>query len=362
MNIWQANKKSIIGLAPMDGVTDFVFRSMVHRYSKPDVVYTEFVSVEGLTHGALPLLKDLIFSKQQRPVIAQVFGHTPKDFRTVAFLVCALGFDGIDINMGCPAKSVASRGGGAALIQTPKLAVKIIQQTKLGIQDWVDGKNISEYDGISQEIRDCLIPTKERGTIPISVKTRIGFQKPQVTQWISTLLSTKVSAIALHGRTFQQGYSGKANWEKIAQAKELAKNTKIKILGNGDVRNYSQARFKIQQYNVDGVLIGRAAFGNPWIFSFHTPTQNDRFQVAMEHAFLFEKMYKHLSLHQDQFNIIPTPPLISAITSRYSFFPMRKHLGWYMKDFHGAKALRSQLVHTYSAEEVKKILNNKIIH
>lgn len=347
-SFWKSLPRPIIGLSPMDGVTDHPFRHITKKYSNPDLIYTEFTNVEGLCHGAEKLLNEFIFDETQRPVIAQIYGKTPRFFRQVAVLACELGFDGIDINMGCPSKNVTSHGSGAGLIRTPKLAQDIIKATQQGVRDWAEGKKSRDCQDIEEiiwkkvEALNKLLPKKyqELREIPVSVKTRVGFDSKIVDQWIPTLLEMNLPAIAIHGRTLQQGYSGLADWEEIGKAVDLAKNTDTLILGNGDIDSLVNAKKKIKTYGVDGVLIGRAAFGDPVVFD---PAKNDsssvtqKAEIALEHARLYEKTFSH--------------------HPKYRFLPMRKHLGWYIKDFPDAKKVRVELMQTQSSQEVEKVLN-----
>ena len=235
---WGKLKKPIIGLAPMDGVTDAPMRFITAKYGKPDVIFTEFVSADGIKHGAKRLLRDFKFDEIERPVVAQLFGGDPEAFFEVAKLIIKMGFDGVDINMGCPARKVAGRGEGAGLIKDPDLAARIIAAVKKG----VDGK------------------------IPVSVKTRIGYDQADQGWW-QFLASQDLAAVTMHGRTFKQLYQGKADWEVIARAATLIKQSGTIFLGNGDVESIPDAHEKIEKYGVDGVLIGRAVQGNPWVFS-----------------------------------------------------------------------------------------------
>lgn len=334
----------------MDGVTDHPYRHIQKKYGKPDIIYTEFTNVEGVCHGALRLLKDFQFDESQRPIVAQIYGTTPKYFRQVATLLCELGFDGIDINMGCPAKSVDSAGAGAALIKTPKLAQEIIAETKAGVADYQNGLRAKDCPDISENIakevakRHELLPQeyKENREIPVSVKTRVGYDKPVVEEWIPTLLEMKPTAIALHGRTLKQQYGGLSNWEEIKKAAQLCKTAKVLLLGNGDVLTKEQAYDYIQKYEVDGILIGRGSFGNPFAFSENSEQEYKKaietkeiFQIALEHCKFYEKTY--------------------SAGERYHFMPMRKHLGWYVKGIDGAREMRIKLFQTNSAADVEAI-------
>lgn len=339
--IWQKLDKPIIGLSPMDGVTEVVYRGIQKKYGKPNLIYTEFTSVEGICHNAQKLLQDFLYFEDQRPVIAQVFGVTPNYYRQTAVLLCELGFDGIDINMGCPAKSMHKAGSGANLIQTPELAQKIVRATKQGIDDFYNGMRSKDCPDISprivKEVERRSKHVKNRpAKVGISVKTRVGYNTPVTDQWIQTLLETQPEAIALHGRTLKQKYAGEASWEEIAKAVEVAKGTGIKILGNGDVQNYEQALEKIKFYGVDGVLIGRASFGNPFVFLPEgQKTDKNIFEIALEHCKLYEEQY------HDQ--------------GKNKFLPMRKHLGWYVKGINNAKQVRMELFRAENTREVEGI-------
>jgi tRNA-dihydrouridine synthase B len=216
---WQTLPRPLIGLAPMKGVTDHPFRHMQKKYGRPALIYTEFVAVEALAIKNRRLLKDLMYDDSQRPIIAQVYGRTPALFRQMAVILCELGFDGIDINMGCPTRSVAQHGSGAALIKTPDLAQEIIAATKAGVHDWLNGATVRNCRSapryVAEQIEAAhaqLAPAHQaRRLVPVSVKTRVGYAAPQVQEWIPRLLEREPAAISLHGRTLRQGYSGLAD-------------------------------------------------------------------------------------------------------------------------------------------------------
>ncbi|MCB9813291.1 MAG: tRNA-dihydrouridine synthase [Pseudomonadales bacterium] len=351
-NFWLTINKPIFGLAPMDGITDQPYRHIQKKYGNPDVLYTEFTNVEGVCHGAIILLKDFEYDETQRPIVAQIYGKTPKYFRQVATILCQLGFDGIDINMGCPAKSVDQSGSGAALIKTPELAQEIIKATQQGVEDYLNGIKAKDCEDISKkvakeiEIRHAKLPKKFRQArnIPVSVKTRIGYSKPEVDQWIPKLLEMKPALIAIHGRTLKQQYSGQADWDEIKKAARLCHQTNTLILGNGDIKDMSNAEEKIRSYEVDGVLIGRLSFGNPFIFQKESEKQNKEllgvknqniFEVALDHCRVYEQTY--------------------SSDSKYHFMPMRKHLGWYVKSIPNAKIVRADLFKTTNSDEVESV-------
>ncbi len=329
----------------MDGVTDYPFRFIQKKYGQPAVIFTEFTSVEGVCHGASRLMTDFLYDDTQRPVVAQIYGTTPQFFRETSTLLCEMGFDGIDINMGCPAKNVAHSGAGAALIKTPKLAQEIIAATQAGISDWVNGKSAADCEHIRPEIAAMVrakhqqLPAEyqERRSVPVSVKTRVGYHEPEVEAWISNLLEMTPATITVHGRTLKQQYGGQANWDLIAQAAELAHSTETLLLGNGDVQDLTDAKAKVTTYGLDGVLIGRSTMGNPYVFK-ETPGPKTIFEIAVEHAQLFEQTYQS--------------------EEKYNFLPMRKHLGWYVRSIPNASQVRIALFQTNTAEEVRSVLSN----
>lgn len=334
---WDNFNKPIIGLSPMDGVTDAAFRYMNAKYGKPSIQFTEFTSVEGLSAGAVKLLDDFIFDDTERPIAAQIFGSTPECFYRAAFIVSELGFDGIDINMGCPAKNVAHHGGGAALILQPDLAKEIIRRTKQGTEDWANGRNIDDIGLPEDLVRAVKKLSKqkegERTALPVSVKTRIGHSSIVVEDWTKHLLEAEPVNISIHGRTLKQMYTGRSDWEAIGRAAEIIHKTSTTALGNGDIESLTDAKSKIKQFGVDGVLIGRAAMGNPWVFQDRSVSLQEKLLVALEHARYFEFIF-------------PQRP----------FLNMRKHLSWYVKGFDGAKDLRMKLMTTQNAEDCRQLV------
>ncbi|MGH7825531.1 MAG: tRNA dihydrouridine synthase [Candidatus Binatia bacterium] len=361
-NFWKTIDRPIIGLSPMDGVTDASFRFITAKHGGPDVVFTEFVNVETAFYAPDTLIKDLTYSEIERPVVAQIYGHTPEMFYKVAHIVCELGFDGLDINMGCPAKKVAAKGSGAALILNPELARSIIRSAKQGIDHWLAGQTLNDLNinpdlidkiRASNRLRTGLEPPPRRFRIPVSVKTRIGYDKVVVDEWIGTLLEEGLSVISVHGRTLKQGYKGDADWGAVARAADLARNSPTLILGNGDLRDMRDVYRRVPETGVDGVLLGRSAQGNPWIFRIKEQVKEalrssavvdlrqrpltllERFRVILEHSHHFEKHW-----------------------GPQSFAGMRKHLAWYCHSSPGAAELRSRMVRTNSVGEVVECLRN----
>ncbi|HSW89702.1 MAG TPA: tRNA-dihydrouridine synthase [Patescibacteria group bacterium] len=341
---WNSLPKPIIGLSAMDGVTDAAMREITKEVGGPDFMVTEFTSADGIVHGVAKLLRDFYYTLKQRPIIAQIFGTNPETFYKTAIICAYLGFDGIDINMGCPADSIAKKGGGACLIQTPELAQKLIRAVQTGIADWANGKSINDL-GLPPTFVELLklrapnLQSLTPNLLPVSVKTRIGFDKPDTANWLPSLLETHPAVITLHGRTLEQQYSGKANWEEIAKAVEIAKGSGTLIFGNGDLTSQEVIHQRISESGVDGVWVARAAMGNPWIFTNHSPTTQERFAVAIKHCEIFEEFNR---------TVFASDP--------YPFLNMRKHLGWYVKDFPDAALIRAKLFQTNNSVEVKQVL------
>lgn len=331
---WKDLDKPIVGLSPMDGVTDAPMRFIAKKYGKVDITYTEFVSAEGLwrikKRGEMEnkIWQDLRFEKTHSPNIVQLFGSDPESFYESAKIVCELGFDGIDINMGCPSPGLEKRGGGAGLIRDKCNAVEVVEATRRGIVDFFGDKT----------------------SIPVSLKTRIGSDKPDQ-KWWEVIAGLKMPAVAMHGRTFKQLYSGEADWETLLKAAEIIRESGALFLGNGDIKELKNS--KAQELKImtnfgkeidltekmDGVLVGRKAIGNPWILQkvtrehCDTVTPREKLGVAVEHALKFEEMLPE-----------------------QKFFVMRKHLVGYCNGFPEAAELRKALVQTNSASEVELVV------
>ena len=364
LNFWTKIHKPIIGLSPMDGVTDSSFRYITAKHGGPDVTFTEFVNVETVLYAPHTLIRDLTYSEIERPVVAQIYGNRPELFYKVAHVVCELGFDGLDINMGCPAKKVVGSGGGAGLILNPSLARSIIRSSHQGIEDWCQGQNLSDLEihpELSQRVkmsnkgRSGEESSLTRCPIPVSVKTRLGYDRVVVDEWMQVLLEERLSVISLHGRTLKQMYKGTADWEAIARAVSIAKNSGTLILGNGDLQDMHDVYRRVRETQVDGVLLGRSVQGNPWIFrdkglvkeTLRSPSPwshhdmlppiyfDERMRILLEHSVHFEKY-----------------------SGAPSFVAMRKHLAWYCKASHRAAELRHQMVHANNLGDVVQCLKN----
>src|SRR3989344_5771569 len=272
MGFWAKLPKPFFVSAPIADVTDCAFRQMIAKYSRhgeigggPDVFWTEFVSADGLCSAGREVLKrDLAFSKNEHPIVAQIFGSTPEHMKKTAELIKELGFDGIDINMGCPDKSIEKQGAGSAHIKNPKLAQEIIRAV-------MDGA----------------------GDMPVSVKTRVGYNKENLEEWIGAILETKPAVITVHARTRKELSLVPARWDYVARAKKLAEGTGTLIIGNGDVKDLADAEEKARTTGADGVMLGRAMFGTPWLFDRERkapPTLAEKFEILIEHTHLFEKL------------------------------------------------------------------------
>ena len=333
----------------MDGITDEAYRLLQTEIAKPDLIFTEFVSAEGISHGGVKLYDTLLFSAKERPIIGQLFGKNPESFYKSAIILSELGFDGVDINMGCPAKTVTQNGSGAALIGKPDLAVEIIQATKKGIDDWFSGKmkitdlglnqkslavieRNKKYSGVDFVETHCnaSLPKSQKPTI--SVKTRLGISESIIESWASILLAQDLDFLTIHGRTLKQGYAGSADWSEIQKVVKLAKNTKTKIFGNGDIQSKSQGVEFCQKYGVNGVLIGRAACGNPWCFKDYTATPKERFSAMLLHAQFFTEIFPNRR-----------------------FDSLRKNFLFYASGLVNAKQLRSKLVRLNSIEDLLQL-------
>ncbi len=307
----------------MEDVTDNIFREVIAITAKPDIMFTEFTNVHALmSEGREDALINLEFSGKQRPIVAQIWGVNPDFFKESARLIVKLGFDGIDINMGCPVKKVTSMGSGAAHIKDKMLSAEIIKATKEGA-----------------------------GDIPVSVKTRIGFDKVETEDWASFLLEQGIAALTIHGRTAKQMSKVSADWNEIGKVvklrDEIAPSTIV--IGNGDVLSYQEVIEKSKRYGVDGVMIGRGIFQNPWVFEkekrFHS--KEERIKLLILHIKLFEKRWKGK---------------LPDYRYKGKFQVLKKFFKIYIRDFNGASDLRQRLMECNFPEEVYKIDEIKSIN
>lgn len=311
LNFWQKLSVPFTAMAPMDDVTDNVFRQVMLKAGRPDIFFTEFTNIDGLVHGGngIPLGK-LSYTKNQHPIVAQLWGTNPKNMEESAKIAEKLGFDGIDINMGCPVKDVVKKGAGSALIGNFDLAGKLIDAAKKGAK-----------------------------RIPISVKTRLGRNKNIASEWVGFLLGKDIAALTIHGRLAKDMSRGLADWDEIGKIVEIrnriAPNTLI--IGNGDVGSFSEVLEKHTKFGVDGVMIGRGVFSNPWIFrkNGRTPTKKDLLRLLEYHVDLYAKTWGKAK----------------------NFAVIKKFFKMYVKGFRGASTLRMKFMETKSLEELRGILN-----
>jgi len=300
-------------LAPMDDVTDTVFRRIVGQCAAPDLYFTEFVNVDGLqSPGRDRLLKRIQFTPSEQPLIAQIWGKHPENFRKTAQELVAMGFAGIDLNMGCPDRTVVGNGCCSALINNRELALEIIHAT----QDGVAGK------------------------IPVSVKTRLGFNENDYT-WHELLLQQNLSMLTIHGRTRKDMSDVPARWEDIAHVRELRDTIApdTLIVGNGDVESRAQGMELAQKHQLDGIMIGRGVFKDPFAFAEHSPwqtlTKQERIDLYATHVTMFAETWTN---------------------GDRRIATLNKFCKVYINGFDGAKELREQLMDAGSAAELLRIL------
>lgn len=357
-NFWQKlkqHKKPFFVVAPMADVTDCAFRLLITKYGKPDVMWTEFVSANGLNSpGREALKRDLAFSEAERPIVAQLFSADPVNMEAAAKLCAELGFDGVDINMGCPDKSIEKQGSGSGMIKTPEVAKSVIAAAKRGIAS--AGKDI-----------------------PVSVKTRVGYNTPNINEWIGFLLQQDTAALTVHARTRKDLSKVPANWDYIKEVVKLRDeiSPETVIIGNGDVISIADGKNKAKESGADGIMVGRALFGNPWFFDesraivatlprrapwilrklpfikkfFDTKrkaaisnikpiTIEERLMVMVEHSLLFENMLGDIK----------------------NFAIIKKHMKAYVTGFVGAKELRVKLMEEANcAKDVARIVQEFLV-
>lgn len=308
-------------LAPMDDVTDSSFRRVVQQAAPADLYFTEFVNVDGLQSPGRPkLLKKLQFNEAEGPLVAQLWGLNPDNFRKTAEQIAdgtfarelglpeGVNFAGVDLNMGCPAKSEVNNGACSALIKDRPLASEIINATK---------------DGLA-------------GRLPLSVKTRVGFSEVDMT-WISFLLEHGLDMLTVHGRTRKEMSKVPANWDLIGQARQLRDDAGVEtlIVGNGDVQNRAHGLELAKRYKLDGIMIGRGIFHDPYAFALESPweqlTPKARIELYQHHVELFTSTWQ-----QGERNILS----------------LNKFCKVYVNGFDGAKELRDQLMKCTDQDEL----------
>lgn len=323
-NFWNELKRPIFALAPMEDVTDTSFREVVATISDPrylHILYTEFTSVDGMNHavGKKRVGERLIVSDSERQIlkqkniklVAQIWGRKPELFHKVAAEITSeFDFDGLDINMGCPVKNVVKNGCCSALISEPSLA------------------------------REIILATKEATHLPVSVKTRTGIKSPDTENWIANIMETKPAAVILHGRTQKQQSDGLASWEEIAKGARVRDkiNPGTLFLGNGDVLSVEQGEELCQIHGLDGVMIGRGIFHNPWFFdpAKINLTKSEKLDQLVFHTKLFERNWE----------------------GRKNLNILKRFYKIYTNDFPGAAAIRANLMDAKTYNDVYQIVGS----
>lgn len=317
-SIWETLKVPFLALAPLEGVTDTVFRRMVASCARPDIFYTEFMSADGYCSlGRERVKESLRFTTDEQPIIAQIWGNNPNTIFDTAKDISTMGFAGIDINMGCPVRDVVKTGSGAAMIKTPDVVKEVIKALKKGA-------------GSASR------------RIPVSIKTRIGFNTIITKEWISFLLGLELDALTIHARTAKELSKVPAHWDEIGKVVQIRNHmgVKTKIIGNGDVKDAADAMEKYKKYGVDGIMMGRAVFANMWAFD---TSVNPHVATTQE---LFDLMERHIRLFKETWG------------DRKNYAILKKFFKIYITGFKGASEVRDRCMKTNSAEEVFGIITN----
>ncbi len=333
-NIWAELPKGFTVLAPMEGVTDAVFRQVVVKAGRPDLFFTEFTNVSSYAseRGRDNALERLEVVATDEPIIAQIWGKNPEHFAETAGVLEGLGFAGLDINMGCPDRHVNAAGGGAAMIKTPELAV------------------------------ECIRRAKQATKLPVSVKTRLGYTYiEEFREWLPVVLREEPAALTVHLRTRKEMSKVPAHYELIPEiAKlrdEIAPATKFVI--NGDIKDLRQAKELAAKYpEVDGFMIGRGVFENPYCFTEYGPTREDLMGLLNYHLELFDaKDAEYCAKQAERMREDPDFALrMDGKVRSLAFEPLKRFFKIYLRDFPGASDLRAELMETHDTAKVREIL------
>lgn len=306
---WNKLQKPFFVMAPMAGITDSPFRRVVKKCGA-DIVFSEMVAAEAVYYKSKKTLALMKFYEEERPIIIQLFGNDlEKMAYSAKYIEDNVKPDGIDINMGCPAKKVVSGGRGSALLQDFDIALDVAKTVRSATK------------------------------LPLSVKMRLGWDEFNVHKFVQDLEKVGVDAITIHARTKKQGFKGEPDWKAI---KEIKKLVSIPIIGNGNVKNVKDSKEILKVSKCDGVMVGRAALGNPWVFKSMKSASLPDYRPSWEET--VETALWHLDMNVKEFG------------DRKGMLEMRKYYGWYFKNFDGAKELRKKLVQTESVKEVQKLL------
>lgn len=314
-NIWETLPVNFTALAPMEGVTDVIFRQVIAQAGRPDLFFTEFTNVSSFASekGRSNALERLTVAPSDAPIIAQIWGKNPEHFAMLAGELEDLGFAGLDINMGCPDRHVNAAGGGAAMIRTPELAV------------------------------ECIRQARQATNLPVSVKTRLGYTYvDEFREWLPILLQEHPAALTVHLRTRKEMSKVPAHYELIPEIvklrNEISPETKLVI--NGDIKNLQDIQ-KLAQPGVDGWMIGRGVFENPYCFTDHIGTREELTALFQLHLDLFDQASEEVS---------------QKYGHTLSFEPLKHYFKIYISNFDGAKELRAKLMECHSTDEVRQIL------
>ena len=312
-NFWRELPRPFFVLAPMEDVTNVVFRHVIRKAASPDVFFTEFTNTHSFCHpeGTWSVRGRLVFTEDEQPIVGHIWGDEPEYFRETSIGLAKMGFKGVDINMGCPAPNVAPKGKGAGLIRRPDVAADIIQAAKAG-------------------------------GLPVSVKTRLGYTNiEEWKDWLTHLFQQDIANLSIHLRTKKEMSNADAHWELIPEIKklrdEVAPDTLLTI--NGDIPDRQTGLKLVEQYGVDGVMIGRGVFKNPFAFE----------KEPREHS--SKELLDLLRVHLDLFDHYSKELDPRPFKSLHRFFKI------YVKDFRGASELRNQLMNTESTDEVRALLD-----
>lgn len=295
----------------MEDVTDTVFRRILCQIGRPDIFFTEFMNVDGFcSEGKDKVDHRILFSEVERPIVIQLWGNNPENFAKTVKYIKELKPDGFDINMGCSVRNVLNTGGGSALIKDTKLVKEIIDAVK-----------------------------QEAGTIPVSVKTRLGYKVIDIENWIGFLLNQNLDMLTVHGRTAKEDYVIPSRWDeiqKIVNLRDEISPTTL-IIGNGDITSVKQGEEYTKRYGTDGYMIGRGILSNPWVFSGRENiSEKERFDTLLEHVKLFTEVWGE----EKNFNI------------------MKKYVKAYIHGFDGANEIRQRLMMANNYDDLVNLTHN----
>lgn len=312
MNPWVDFPKPLVYLAPMSGVTNKAYRQIVKTFGS-DLLFPEFVSIDGMHYGSGKSDQLLEYVESERPIIAQLFGSDPELFHEAAIKVKELGFDGVDINFGCPAPKVAKNGGGCALLADLGKCRTVIEAVLAAVGD----------------------------DLPVSVKTRVSYKQIHVRNFCKTIANLPIANLTIHGRSFEHPYAGPADLDCIKEAKTLVP---FLVMASGHGHTPEAAKYTLEYTGADGIAVARGTFGKPWLIkqikqylttgTYWQPTQLEILETMLAHA-----------------------KLANQINTEHPFIEIRKVLGWYIHDIPNAAQYRAALVRVSSLEEIERVVD-----